>query len=174
MSKTSWIASILAVLPTACASPEYAKGDWPRELPPQSYYARVYEDDARNRNVQPPEQYFTWVVRYYEGYGLAPGWLKNQSTLSSDLGTDEYVLLVPKLSHLAQITSAEWAKHNDVRRIDTQMLTLWGKMLRKAHDAHRLDEAVDRLLSDVRAIVAGRLDAAAITPDRYHDLLALR
>jgi hypothetical protein len=163
---------VAAVLASAgCVMPKYRKGEWPEGVPAETYYAQVYGADPRNAEKQTAEEYFDWVLRFYKGYGVVLGWQAQESTLAKMLAADEYVVLSPQLAYLGQIVAGEWAKHNDLRRIDNEILILWGNVLRRAAKDKKAGEAVERIVQDAHAVLANELEKSAVKKDRYEDLL---
>jgi len=154
-----------------CAVPHYAKGQWPEALPPESHYGRAYNADAENAKVQTAEQYFDWVLRFYRGYSFYPGWGHQEKTLAKMMTAEEWAALAPRVGELARVISTEWSKDNRVRKLDSDMLVLWGGVLKKAAGLRRVDAAVARLHEDAEAVSAGKLGKAEVTAARYEGLV---
>lgn len=166
------VGAVTVLLIAGCALPKYSKGAWPEGIPDESYYARAYLSDARNRQIQRDTDYFDWVIRFYKGHLLVGGWQAQQATLAKLMTPEEFAAVEERMAHLGQIVSAEWAKDNSVRRIDSRILELWGKVLKRASGEHRAGAALDRLTEDAEAILADRLTKAEVTAERYADFLA--
>lgn len=162
-----------STLPTAgCASVPVVSNEWPPAMPPRGYYELVWEGDAGNREVEPLEEYLAWVVRFYRGSLVAPGWGPSQERLAAGLDASDAMLLAPRLACLGQLVSAEWAKHNERRRITTEMLRTWSRVMAQAKEQGRAIAAVDRLIGDVTALLRGELEPAAIRAERYQEAIA--
>jgi hypothetical protein len=162
--------SVLASIAGGCFVPYYKKGEWPEGLPHESYYRALYAADDFNRKHQSADEYFDWVLRFYQGYQVIPGWQAQERTLAKILTDEEFAVLAPQLSYLAQIASGEWAKSNEARLIDNDMLQLLGGVLRKAAKDRRAGEALDRLTRDLQSMLDGSLDPDDVTAERYEDL----
>ncbi|MBI2930555.1 MAG: hypothetical protein HYY16_02795 [Planctomycetes bacterium] len=170
MKREAWGIAMLAMV--GCTIPRYAKGEWPEDLPSEAYYARTYLADARNRELQTPQEYFDWVLRFYKGYMVATGWHVHELALVKLISAEEYIILAPQLAHLGTIISAEWAKHNSLRRITNETLALWGRVLKAGAKQNRAGEALERLTADVHAILDDELRKADVTAERYEDILS--
>ncbi|MHC4606433.1 MAG: hypothetical protein ACYTAF_05815 [Planctomycetota bacterium] len=164
---------LVPVLAAGCIYPEYREGEWPPGVPHKSYYLRLYNADRDNQKHQTVEEFLTWVIRFYKGYSIAPGWHRVEKTLSQDLSNEEFSMLAPRLAFLGQLISGEWAKHTDVRLIDTRMLSLWGGILRKAMKKKVLKRAIDVLHGDALAVLAGEVKGKEITRSRYDSLFTV-
>ncbi len=162
------------VLAAGCNNPKYQRGEWPTDMPPEDYYATSYSADLENAKIQGPGDYFDWVLRFYKGYQIVPGWRSQETALAKLLTDEEYLALSPQIAYLGQIISAEWAKDNKLRKIDNTMLALWGKVLQKSSAAHKAGGALDRLIEDAEAVLVGRLAKSDIKNERYADLLAAK
>lgn len=138
-------------------------------MPSEAFFERVYREDAKNRERQTLEDYMIWVLRFYEGYQINPGWKRVEEQIARDLTQDEYLLLLPKVSHLGQVVCAEWAKSNGTRRISVEHVVIWIDVLKQGKKAKRLEATIERLLSDVEGIVVGRIDSKSIRRADYPD-----
>lgn len=163
-----WVGTVIGTLTLAgCAVPSVEEPDWPRDIPMRAYYIRVYEADPDNQTRQTLEDYLVWVRRFYDGYSVAPGWRRSEVQLMKGLTEEQVRLLAPRLAYLGHIMSSEWAKHNEGRNIETNMLSLWGRVMLKAKKDEQLDATLDRLTEDVIALIRGELDPKEITSKRY-------
>jgi hypothetical protein len=165
--------ALAALAAVGCAGPRYRAGQWPDDVPPESRFAAVYASDARNRERQDMQEYFDWVLRFYKGNGLVPGWRAQEQTLAQLMG-GEYEEVAEGIRELGRTVAAEWAKHNEVRRIDSDMLMVWGGVLRSAAKEHRAGRVVEQLTADARAVVEGKLAKADIRRHRYADVMAMK
>ncbi len=165
--------AVLGLLAAAgCNIPSYTKGEWPAELPPEQFYVDAYTADHANAKVQSSNDYFDWVLRFYKGYQVVPGWEKQEAGLKKQLGDEAYAAIAPRLWDLGRVISAEWAKLNTTRKIDSAMLQLWGNVLQKSCAAKKLDAAIDRINADVKDVLVGTLAKAdVVKKDRYADVL---
>ena len=122
-----------------------------------------WNDDLRNRDIQPRAQYLEWVDKFYDGTPFVIGWTRRQAELTASAGWEAG----PTLERLGLLVAAEWAKDNAVRRIDNDLLLRIGAVLEGARDQGRLISVAESLIEDVQALLAGALDAGQITPSRY-------
>ena len=166
------LAACLGLL-AACGSTG-TLSNWPEPLPARSHFVEQYQQDAVNRRVQSQEDYLTWVIRFYEGSLMVPqGWHDLTGGLSDDLPESDARLLALKRRELGMLIAAEWAKNNDVREIDTKMLTLWGSVMQQELQPNTRLAALNQILGDVQAILNGRLPPGAVTRSRYEEKLGI-
>lgn len=156
------------VLLSACGglrSPEVA---WPENLPPQQYFRMVYAADEANHALQSEADYLRWVVRFYEGSMAMPtGWNDITRSLQSGLDKAGQEALEEKRRRLGLLISAEWAKDNRVRMVDTGMLSLWGDVMQALPEPQQRLAALDAIIDDVQELRAEELEPAAIDAARY-------
>ena len=126
-------------------------------------FAQSWNDDLRNRDIQPREQYLEWVDKFYDGTPFVIGWTRRQAELSASGGLEAQ----STLDRLGLLVAAEWAKDNEVRRIDNDLLLRIGAILAEARDKGRLVPVAETLIEDVQALLAGTLDAKKIDAPRY-------
>lgn len=147
---------------------------WPEQLPAQRYFVGSYEQDAQNKALQSQEEYLTWIVRFYEGWELLPtGWHDLSENMLFGLEGSDYVEMRENLAALGAMISAEWAKDNSVRRIDSAMLSLWGGVIQADFAVDARKSSVALIMQDVNAVLAGATPPSAINEERYAGLLAL-
>lgn len=153
----------------ACTRAPVQEVEWPDDLPPIDYYEQLYERDENNRAVQSRENYLVWVVRFYKGWDLyQDGW----DTMTRDilLAIDDDARkdrVRRKLAALGKLISGEWAKESDNRRIRSRELSIWGQALLKSINHEQQEELVDRVASDVNALLTHELDQTDINLQRY-------
>jgi len=140
---------------------------WPEAVPSRAYYERIWESDARLQRSLPREQYLAWVLRFYSGSFLVPGWRQRQAQIASHLSPEQLRLAEPDLAQLGQLISSEWSKPDPVRRISPQMLAVWGKAMARARDTGRIVPVLEQIRDDVRLLLDGGLEPAAVTAERY-------
>lgn len=148
--------------------------NWPEELPEQGYFARIYRADTDNRALQSETEYLTWVARFYDGWELMPmGWNDIAESVLVDLELSDYQRINASLTTLAVQISGEWAKDNQVRRIDSAMLSLWGGVMQADFSPDYRIAAVEMIREDVTDILAGVLAPEQVTEARYVDELGV-
>jgi hypothetical protein len=148
------------LLLAACAAPPAPAG-WPDGLPPRQAFLDRYEADPANRAAQSARDYLGFVILFYEGNALAPGWRAISRSLA---GMDDG--LSARLETVGAAIAAEWAKDNALRRIDTRHLRVWSAALRPAPTRAAV---LDRILDDVARLLDGRLGRDEVTLARYRE-----
>jgi hypothetical protein len=75
---TILLALITGLLACTTQSKKMARSDaWPEHMPSRTYFIKVYEADAVNKEIQKREEYLTWILRFYNGWELyGRGWTK--------------------------------------------------------------------------------------------------
>jgi hypothetical protein len=143
---------------------------WPEAVPSRAYYERIWESDPRLQQLQPREQYLAWVLRFYSGSFLVPGWKQRQAQIATHLSPEQARLAEPDLALLGQLISSEWSKPDPVRRITSKTLALWGTVLTDARDAGLVVPVLEQIRDDVRSLLEGHLEPTAVTAARYPGL----
>lgn len=162
-------AAAICLLTIGCSSIPVDPAAWPAGLPPRAYYESAWESSGENREIETFEEYLVWVGRFYKGTPVSLGWSGVSEKLLADLEPDEARILAPRLACLGQTVSAEWAKDNAYRRVGTDLLRLWVRVLVQAKGQGKALVATDRLLDDAVALIRGELEPGEISADRYHD-----
>ncbi len=97
-----------------------------------------------------------WYKKFYEGTFLVQGWKSRIKEILKGLSTEDKKEMGELLENLGKKIGMEWARANDVRKIDTSQLKQWGNDLQKAgktgstalaKQIRQLDEEVDRRLA---------------------------
>jgi len=73
-----------------------------------------------------------WYKKFYEGTFLVKGWKSRMNEVLKGLPPKDKGEMGQRLETLGKKIGMEWAKENDVRRIDTAQLQRWGKDLQNA------------------------------------------
>lgn len=122
--------------------------------------------------MQSKASYLRWVARFYQGWALAPtGWLAVERQTLEGVHPGRRSVLAHKLARLGRRIAAEWAKHEQVRRIDTRSLMVWAGVAREAQGDGREELVIERIARDVEALLSGELHASEVERARYADLL---
>lgn len=139
---------------SACAATDAALYQ-PRE----EDFRPSYDRDKANAERQSWKEYWDWIESFYRGNAFDAGWTKRSQALFENLGTEEArgeIRAGPNT--LGRTISAEWAKDNGVRKIDTNELRSFAKRLQ---DAKKKDDGTGQTLQAeieaVRADVAREL-----------------
>lgn len=147
---------------------------WPEDIPERALFIDAYEQDIENQQVQDRDEYLTWVLRFYVGWGpMAMGWNDMTQAVMDGLDGELYQEAESRRDYLGLLISAEWAKANDVRNIDTAMLSLWGAVMVSVPDATQRIAALDLLIADAQALLDAELFPDQINDQRYQDRLGI-
>lgn len=155
----------LALALCCCAS---APVSWPSTLPALSYFQTNWETDAENQQIQTEGEYLLWVQRFYEGFNTVPGWIELETQVLARLPQEERASAAEQLAALGMTISAEWAKDNSVRRIETSTVATWRDALQESLSRMELSSYLMRLSQDTTALLNGSLTADDITFERYY------
>lgn len=157
----------------ACASSRVLT-EWPETVPAQDLFLQAYQQDPENQARQTDVEYLTWVVRFYEGWEMmATGWNDMTPVVLSDLNARQSEQVASMRDNLGVLIAAEWAKDNDVRLIDTAMLSLWGGVMVAALEPQVRIDAIELITNDVERLLAGELAPARINDERYASRLSI-
>ncbi len=159
----------LVMLP-ACATVQENDTDWPERLPPHGYFLTSYQGDAINAGLQPLEQYLLWVKRFYRGWELYPsGWDNVTRDLLLRVKQPELAdEIEEKMGRLGLVISAEWAKNNQTRLINSRQVSIWGNALIKSLEQGETLEILEQVAADVDDLLHHRISADAITASRFY------
>ncbi len=156
----------LVCLLSACAQVK----EWPASIPSETYFVNYYQQDTSNQEVLSKEDYLMWVQRFYVGWELYHGgWVKITQnfvdTIDDQQAKDQ---ALSKLAEIGRLVSAEWAKHQNYRAINTRHLSIWGMAL--SESALREDQLnqLNRMQHDVEALLAGSMQPDDIKEDQYY------
>jgi hypothetical protein len=153
---------------TACSSPQQPDSAWPSALPARDYFLQQWQADRANQALQSQADYLQWVLRFYEGYNLAPGWLEMTAQVRERVAPAQWSQIEDRLWQLGQRIGAEWSKDNAVRRFGTRAAAAWRDALLEALAQDDLDAYLTRLEQDVAALLDGSLDPEQIRFERYY------
>ena len=157
----------------ACVNQQVIE-QWPDTIPEQDWFIEAYQQDSENRQRQSDLEYLNWIVRFYEGWELmATGWNDITPAVLAGLEGDMLRQADQKSRRLGMLISAEWAKDNAVRDVDTAMLSLWGSVMVAVEAPALRLTALDLISSDVEALLSGQLHASDINEQRYINSLGL-
>lgn len=110
-----------------------------------------------------PDDYDYWVKKFFEGSFLVPGWNLISKDLLDAVPADERPAVAARMDRLGQTISREWAKRNEVRRISSNQLKVWGDALKKAKP-----QGLDSLRSELAVIEAEVDQILAGSPGQEH------
>lgn len=148
--------------------------DWPESIPQTQVFKQAYAADEENQSRQSEAEYLGWVLSFYQGnLAYQSGWQDIQGYVYEAPAPEAAEELRIRLRELGRAIGSEWSKHNDIRRIDTRMLSLWGSTIQLAPDFETQKQTVDVIAADIELLLAGSLGKQDILEERYVDILGL-
>ena len=157
---------------TSCIGPNLE--DWPDSIPQSQVFIVAYDADEENQGRQSETEYLGWVLSFYQGnLAYQSGWQDIQGYVYEAPAPEAEQELLEQLSLLGIAIGSEWSKHNDVRRIDTRMLSLWGSSIQLAPDFDTQKQTVEVIAIDIDLLLSGSLSKQDILEERYADILEL-
>jgi len=105
----------------------------------KSYFKTKYKEDSDNQKKQSWDEYWNWIKRFYKGTFLTSGWFEERNNLLKNLNENVQTKIKNRLDELGKSIAAEWAKDNNIRKIDTTNVKIWAKKLRGAKKNDRRD-----------------------------------
>jgi len=148
--------------------------DWPDSIPQTQVFKVAYQADEENQSRQSETEYLEWVLSFYQGnIAYQSGWQDIQDYVFEAPAPEAAQELQGQLSQLGIAIGSEWSKHNDIRRIDTRMLSLWGSTIQLAPDFDTQKQTVELIARDIDLLLSGSLKKQDILEERYADILGL-
>ncbi|MEX0962726.1 MAG: hypothetical protein WDZ52_01615 [Pseudohongiellaceae bacterium] len=167
----SLVAMLLCLL-ASCLAPDI--DDWPDTIPSKRLFIAAYAADEENQGLQSQTEYLEWTLVFYQGnLTYQSGWADISSNLFPAPSAQQRDALLAKLRELGVAIGSEWSRHNDIRQIDSRMLSLWGSTIQLAPDFETQRETVELIAEDVELLLNGRLDKGEILETRYATLLGV-
>jgi hypothetical protein len=152
----------------------FDSSDWPEQIPAQENFITAYRVDQENGARQARHEYLNWVIDFYEGSLFYPtGWLEIEDRVVAGFAAEEKPLVRLEVQQLGAVIAAEWAKHNEVRMIDTRILALWGSVLQMTANSEQHSAGIELIGLDANGLISGRLTKSLVTEARYADLLGI-
>jgi len=128
-------------------------------VPVEADFRPVYDGDADLKARQSWDDYWSWVLLYYNGNFFDRGWRKQAQELVGEVGSPAVKgELRAELNRLSRRVAAEWSKDNDIRKIETTDLRSYGTRLKaaKAKDGGTGD-ALRREIAAMRTEIEAKL-----------------
>lgn len=164
--------SCCSMLLAGCITPDIR--NWPDTIPSQGVFVDIYSEDGPNQALQSQTEYLEWTLSFYQGnLAYQSGWLDIDSNVLDAPDDVQREELMGQLRELGIAIGSEWAKHNDVRKIDTRMLSLWGSTIQLAPDFETQKQTVEVIAQDVALLLIGDLSNEEVTDARYAELLGI-
>lgn len=155
---------------TSCIGPNLE--DWPGTIPQTEVFKVAYDADAENQIRQSEAEYLGWVLSFYQGnLAYQSGWQDIQGYVYEAPASEDEREFLDQLSLLGIAIGSEWSKHNDIRQIDTRMLSLWGSTIQLAPDFESQKQTVEVIASDIDLLLNGNLRKQDILEERYANIL---
>ena len=97
-----------------------------------------------------------WFRKFNNGTLLVKGWKAQMKELLDDIPDQDKESMGVLLAELGEKIGWEWAKDNNVRRVDTAMLQQWGENLKAAkrrggdvlaQEIRKIDSELDEILA---------------------------
>jgi len=160
----------VTLLVTACTSRHITHETWPEDMPSRSYFLDVYNADEENKQIQTQEEYFTWIVRFYEGWELyRRGWIKMTNELMAQVDNPHDAKEIKfKIDRIGRLVSGEWAKKSEKRCIYLRHVSIWGNSLLESLDRGEPLKLINKINRDVDDLLAHKLSPDVITANRYY------
>lgn len=171
-SRKTLFVAIACLFLASCIGPHLE--DWPDSIPQTQVFRVAYEADEENQMRQSETEYLEWVLSFYQGNLASPsGWKDIQGYVYEAPAPEAAQELLDELSLLGIAIGREWSKHNDIRQIDTRMLSLWGSTIQLAPDFDAQKQTVELIAKDIDLLLRGSLRKQDIREKRYADILGL-
>lgn len=168
--KAKCVLWLLVLLLAGCVENQLNDNRWSNEQNEDEYFVKCYWRDPINAERQSIDQYLLWIDRFYLGWEIYPhGW--NQVTadlLAKIQEPDQVKQVADKMAYLGKTISAEWAKNNATRRINSQHISIWGNALLKSLEFGETLKIIDLVGHDVDDLLENRISAAMITENRFY------
>lgn len=105
----------------------------------------------------------TWYIKFQNGGFLFDGWKKLTQKILSNVPHDQKNETKNILHQLGEKIGSEWCRDNDIRKIDTEMLTKWGDNLKETinKNPEKITEVIRTIDSDVNKILLNEQDFSA-------------
>jgi hypothetical protein len=166
------IIAACSMLLTSCITSKI--DNWPQSIPAKQHFAQAYSLDQQNQRLQAQTEYLEWIVSFYEGsLAYQSGWLDLESALLDGAESQRLAQLDSRLEAMGATIGSEWAKHNDVRLIDSRMLSLWVSVLQLSRGVGQQRQTIELISSDVDGLLSGKLAKEDIVESRYAERLQL-
>ena len=168
----SLLVAIVCLFLASCIGPNIE--DWPDSIPQPQIFKIAYNADEENQDHQSEAEYLRWVLSFYQGnLAYQSGWQDIQGYIYEAPAPEAAQDLLNRLSQLGIAIGSEWAKHNDIRQIDTRMLSLWGSTIQLAPDFDTQEQTVEVIAADIDLLLSGSLRKQDILEERYADILGI-
>ncbi len=171
-SRKPWFIAAVCLFLASCIGPNLE--NWPDTIPQKQIFIITYDADEENQDRQSKTEYLEWVLSFYQGnLAYQSGWQDIQGYVYEAPAPEAEQELLEQLNLLGIAIGSEWSKHNDVRQIDTRMLSLWGSTIQLAADFDKQKQTVEVIAIDIDLLLNGSLSKQEIVEERYAGILGL-
>ena len=163
------VLSAALILLNACSHHQIARDGWPQAIPPSTYFLSIYNADSANKAIQTEDEYFTWIIRFYNGWELyRRGWTKMSNELLEQVEDPAQIKEIKfKIDRIGRLVSGEWAKKVKQRTIFTRHVAIWGNALLESLDRGEPLPLINKINQDVDDLLAHKIHPDVITAARY-------
>lgn len=169
LKRASIIALLLLI--AGCNTPS-SNQQWPADLPEKRIFVDEYLSNRHLETDDPKliDTHLTWVIRFYQGTVLYPnGWNRvSERFLSSIDDKHDREKMVSRVRSLGILIANEWAQDNDVRKINSANVAVWGSALRTSAQRNDQEDYIFKVEQDVKSLISGSLKASEINYERYY------
>jgi hypothetical protein len=160
---------VLTLTLTACSNFWVKRDAWPKNMPSKAYFLSIYNADEKNKSIQNPDEYLTWILRFYKGWELySRGWIKMTSELLEQVENPNQVNEIKfKIDRIGRLVSGEWAKKSQDRTIYLRHVSIWGNALLKSLEFDQPLPLINQVNRDVDDLLAHKIKPDIITASRY-------
>ncbi|MFT7525092.1 MAG: hypothetical protein ACI9LY_000224 [Arenicella sp.] len=144
---------------------------WPRNLPDRSIFVDTFTQQKLSGTISSTlEPHLVWIKRFYLGSIIYPlGWNRMTQIMTDSVDQEvDKTKLKSRMYKLGLNICIEWAQDNRFRNIDSSMIAVWGNALRTAAEQNELLAFVDKIETDVDALLIKQLTAKDIVRERYY------
>lgn len=163
--------SLLFLVLTACTTLGGQK-TWPENLPPRQVFVDGYLSKRNLSTVEDAvlDAHLVWIKRFYQGTLVYPNGWNRASRLFLESVDSEHTRteLQNKLYALGIEIAIEWAQSNEIRLINSANIATWGSAMQTAAEHGDHSAFVNKVESDVTALIAKTLQASEIRYERYY------
>ena len=168
----SKIVTITAHLALAACQTIDTSQNWPLDLPDRQFFVDNYKKKRNLSEVssQTVEAHLIWIKRFYQGTILYPnGW--NDATkmfLETASSEQQKKALQERMHELGKHIACEWAQDNEIRKINSANVAVWGSALRHAAAINDHNAYISKVEKDVADLISGNIQRSEIAFERYY------
>ncbi len=146
--------------------------NWPSDIPSKKVFVDGYLNNRNIGSADPKvlDTHLSWIVRFYKGTVLYPnGWNRVSERFLASIDTAKNKKeMATRLRSLGVSIANEWAQDNNVRKINSANVAVWGSALRTSAERNDQQDYISKIEQDVKALIDGTLRANEISYERYY------